>query len=146
MFDYLLLLKAFAILMALHAKKKSYFLRNMWLYYTTNIQVKTKHVWVQQLTFGSATHHFWTTSLWQTWFTSLTQNFMSMKFKKVLTENYEIAVAQWLRCCATNWKVTGSIPAGVGIFHWHKILPIRTMALRSTQPLTEMSTRSISWG
>ena len=28
------------------------------------------------------------------------------------------AVAQWLRRCATNWKVTGSIPAGViGIFH-----------------------------
>ena len=21
-------------------------------------------------------------------------------------------VAQWLRCCATNWQVTGSIPAG----------------------------------
>ena len=34
-------------------------------------------------------------------------------------------VAQWLRCCATNWKVIGSIPAGViGIFHWHKIFPI----------------------
>ena len=28
------------------------------------------------------------------------------------------AVAQWLRCCATNQKVTGSIPDGViGIFH-----------------------------
>ena len=28
------------------------------------------------------------------------------------------AVAQWLRCCATNWNVAGSIPAGViGIFH-----------------------------
>ena len=28
------------------------------------------------------------------------------------------AVAQWLRCCATNRKVAGSIPAGViGIFH-----------------------------
>jgi len=28
------------------------------------------------------------------------------------------AVAQWLRCCATNQMVTGSIPAGVtGIFH-----------------------------
>ena len=54
------------------------------------------------------------------------------------------AVAQWLRCCATNRKVAGSIPGGViGIFHWHKIL---TMALGSTQPLTEMSTRSISWG
>ena len=27
------------------------------------------------------------------------------------------AVAQWLRCCAANWKVTGSIPAGVsGLF------------------------------
>ena len=35
------------------------------------------------------------------------------------------AVAQWLRCCATNQKVAGSIPAGViGIFHWHKILLI----------------------
>ena len=29
-----------------------------------------------------------------------------------------LAVAQWLRCCATNRKVAGSIPAGViGIFH-----------------------------
>jgi len=28
------------------------------------------------------------------------------------------AVAQWLRCCATNWKVAGLIPDGViGIFH-----------------------------
>ena len=35
------------------------------------------------------------------------------------------AVAQWSRRCATNRKVTGSIPAGViGMFHWHKILPI----------------------
>ena len=22
-------------------------------------------------------------------------------------------MVQWLRCCATNWKVAGSIPAGV---------------------------------
>ena len=35
------------------------------------------------------------------------------------------AVVQWLRCCATNRKVAGSIPAGVtGIFHWHKILSL----------------------
>ena len=35
------------------------------------------------------------------------------------------AVAQWLRCYATNRKVAGSIPDGViGIFYWHKILPI----------------------
>jgi len=56
------------------------------------------------------------------------------------------AVTQWLRCCATNRKVAGSIPDGViGIFHWHN-LSDRTMAMRSTQPLTEMSIRSISWG
>jgi hypothetical protein len=29
-------------------------------------------------------------------------------------------VAQWLRYCATNWKIAASIPGGViGIFHWH---------------------------
>jgi len=33
-------------------------------------------------------------------------------------------VAQWLRCCATNWKVAGSIPAGViGIFIYIKSFP-----------------------
>ena len=33
--------------------------------------------------------------------------------------NRGTAVAQWLRCCATNRKVAGSIPDGVnGIFHW----------------------------
>jgi len=32
---------------------------------------------------------------------------------------------RWLRCCATNQKVAGLIPAGVtGIFLSHKILPI----------------------
>ena len=25
-------------------------------------------------------------------------------------------MAQWLRCCATNRKVAGSIPAGVSVF------------------------------
>jgi hypothetical protein len=33
----------------------------------------------------------------------------------------------------------------MGHFHWHNPSD-RTMALGSTQPLTEMSTRSISWG
>jgi hypothetical protein len=56
------------------------------------------------------------------------------------------AVAQCLGYCATNRKVAGSIPDGViGIFHWRNPSD-RTMALGSTQPLTEMSTRSISWG
>ena len=55
-------------------------------------------------------------------------------------------MAQWLRCCATNRKVAGLIPDGViGIFNWHNPSD-RTMILGATQPLTEMSTRSISWG
>ena len=52
----------------------------------------------------------------------------------------------WLRHCATSRKVAGSIPDGViGIFHRHNPSD-RTMALGSTQPLTEMSTRNISLG
>jgi hypothetical protein len=55
-------------------------------------------------------------------------------------------VAQWLMYCATNRKVDGSIPDGViGIFYLHNPSDL-TKALGSTQPLTEMSTRSISWG
>jgi len=43
-------------------------------------------------------------------------------------------------------KVAGSIPEGViEIFHWHKPSG-RPIALESTQPLTEMSTRDIPWG
>jgi len=52
----------------------------------------------------------------------------------------------WLRHCATSRNVASSIPNGViTIFHWHNPSG-RTMALRLTQPLTEMSTRNISWG
>jgi hypothetical protein len=56
-----------------------------------------------------------------------------------------ISVVQWLRHCATNRKFAGSIPDGVRIFHWHNPSG-RTMALGSTQPLTEMSARNVSWG
>ena len=52
----------------------------------------------------------------------------------------------WLRHCAESRKVARSIPDGVtGIFRWHNPSG-RTMALGLTQPLTEMSTRNISWG
>ena len=48
--------------------------------------------------------------------------------------------------CATSRKNAGSISDGVfGIFHWHDPSG-RTMALELTQPLTELSTRNISWG
>jgi hypothetical protein len=47
--------------------------------------------------------------------------------------------------CVKNRKVAVSIPDGViGIFHWHNRFG-RTMVLGSTQPLTDMNTRSISW-
>jgi len=46
----------------------------------------------------------------------------------------------WLRHCTTSRKVAGSIPDGViTSFHLHRT-SCRTMALGSTQPLTEMST------
>ena len=51
----------------------------------------------------------------------------------------------WLRHCVTNWKVTGSISDHViGIFHQHNPSG-HTMVLGLTQPLTEMSTKSIFW-
>ncbi len=48
----------------------------------------------------------------------------------------------WMRHCATSRKFAGSIPDGVTGHNPSG----RTVALRSTQPLTEMSTRNISWG
>jgi hypothetical protein len=52
----------------------------------------------------------------------------------------------WLRHCIIDQKVAGSIPDGVsGIFHGHNPFSC-TIALESTQPLTKMGTRYISWG
>jgi hypothetical protein len=56
------------------------------------------------------------------------------------------AVAQWLKYCATNQKVAGSIPDGVMEFFIDVKPSDRAMSLGSTQPLTEMSTGIISWG
>jgi hypothetical protein len=52
----------------------------------------------------------------------------------------------WFRKCATSQKVAGSIPNGAtGIFHVHNISG-RITALRSTLPLTKVSSRNISCG
>ena len=52
----------------------------------------------------------------------------------------------WLRHCAISRKVAGSILDGIiGIFHSLKPSG-RIVALGSTQPLTEMTTRNPSWG
>ena len=59
---------------------------------------------------------------------------------------FRSTLGEFLRHCATSRNVAGSIPDDVtGIFHLHNPSG-RTMALGSTQPLTEMSTRNISWG
>jgi len=53
--------------------------------------------------------------------------------------------AVWSWHCATSRKVTGSIPDGViGIF-FYIIVPAAIWPLGSTQLLTEMSTRNLSW-
>jgi hypothetical protein len=47
----------------------------------------------------------------------------------------------WLRHCTTSRKIAGSIPDEV-----NDNLSGRIVALGSTQPLTELSTRDCSWG
>jgi len=48
-------------------------------------------------------------------------------------------------CDATNRPYYVNIPDDVtGIFHWYNPSS-RTLALGSTQPLTEMNTKNISW-
>ena len=66
--------------------------------------------------------------------------------RSIVTQQILPAVKKsWLRHLAISRKDAGSIPDGViGNFHW--LYPsARTMALGSTQPLTEISNRNISW-
>ena len=72
------------------------------------------------------------------------------KFHRTLTIKKAVHFPKFhyysLRHCATSRMVAGTIPDGViGIFQRHNPFG-RTRALGSTQPLTEMSTRNISWG
>jgi hypothetical protein len=62
-------------------------------------------------------------------------------------------ISQGLKCvcvclfdCVYEGKVAGSIPDGVMEFCIDINPSDRSMALGSTQPQTEMSTRCISWG
>ena len=67
-------------------------------------------------------------------------------FKPILTNCDHTRIFPLFGIIPNNLKVALSIPGDViGNFHWHNPSD-RTMALGSTQPLTEMSTRSISWG
>ena len=88
--------------------------------------------------------HFTTTLLYHTIALSIHPPFKGFSTLKFIL--HSLLGRSWLRHCATSRKVAGSIPDGVtGNFHWHNPSG-RTMALGSTQPLTEMSTRNTSWG
>ena len=100
----------------------------------------------------------WITSIWVTpsawvapahevsWFCYLWCTHSHVIYIAVVLLHWGTRWRSWLRHCATSRKVAGSIPDGViGIFHWHNPSG-RTMTLGSTQPLTQMSTRNISWG
>jgi len=66
--------------------------------------------------------------------------------KEVLMSQRGTRWRSWLKHFATSRKVAGSITDGVtGIFYSHNPSG-RIMALGSTQPLTEMSTRNVFWG
>jgi hypothetical protein len=55
-------------------------------------------------------------------------------------------VAQLVEALRYKPEGRGFDPDGaIGIFHWHDPFG-RTMALGSTEPLTKISTRNISWG
>jgi len=52
------------------------------------------------------------------WNSSWFWTILGQTFPDIPVVTLGTAVAQWLRCCATNRKVAGSIPAGViGISH-----------------------------
>ena len=109
-------------------------------YYVIRPVLAPPSFWLQQhtdLRAHNLAHSLWLDNITCTW---------SWRLCGITPALYGTAVAQWLSCCATNRKVDGSIPDGViGIFHSHNP-PDHTMTLGSTQPLTEMSTRRISWG
>jgi hypothetical protein len=71
---------------------------------------------------------------------------LNYHFNKIQTMDPRHAVAQWLRHCASNRKVAGSILDGVIGFCSVTILLVALWSWGRLRLLTEMSTRSISWG
>jgi hypothetical protein len=107
---------------------------------TTKIRVLGSSTELQQLATKIPDSNQWN----EAYDTECTAYLRDIVLKLWVNESTEYAA--WFRHCATNRKVAGSIPNDViGIFHWHNPSG-RTMALGSTQPLTEMSTKIISWG
>jgi hypothetical protein len=53
----------------------------------------------------------------------------------------------WLRHCAPQWEVMGSIPSrALGNLYITYSIHSHSVGLGSTQPLTEMTTKEFPWG
>jgi len=101
---------------------------------TTDIVVTTLVMWCGELGRNCA----W---IWATW-----KPIYRMKNEQIYVKLY--VGTRWrclLRHCATNRKVSGSVPDGItGIFRWHNPSGC-SMVLGSTHPITEMeSTQPIT--
>jgi len=73
-------------------------------------------------------------------------SYVSQVVNVLILQSMGHAVVRFVEALRFTRKVEDSIRDGViGIFHWRNPSG-RTMALGSTQPLTEMGTRNISWG
>jgi hypothetical protein len=97
--------------------------------------------WVTDLHCG--THNYFAVNKWKcnVWTHKQGQSAVTYGY---LYQSVGTPWGSWLRHCATNWKVRGSIPDGViGNFYWHNPTG-RTLTLGSTQPAREKSTRNIS--
>jgi hypothetical protein len=81
---------------------------------------------------------------------SILQNINLIRnFLMIIVQNWNgLEVARqysWLRHYATSQRVAGSNPHAIGFFNWPEPSSC-IMALGSTQPLTEMSTRNLPGG
>jgi hypothetical protein len=70
---------------------------------------------------------------------------MQFRFTRNNFKQHKTLHCSWLRHYATSRKVAGSIPDVTGFFYWPNPSS-RTMALGSTQPVTEMTTRNFPGG
>jgi hypothetical protein len=118
---------------------------------------KLKSLWIYSLKFSISPHspsqlllnNKFVTYMGMRTFVDITLSWMSSSRKKIrATYNYNRGT--WyhslLRHYTTSWKVVGSISDEVSKFFSWPNHSSCTMALGSTQPLTEMSTRNLTGG
>jgi hypothetical protein len=123
--------------------------RNIWPAVDRNVTVPTVSILTDPRRWPQSTHALFQLQTVITLTQVSTLHFLVCNLKTMDVRILFATRTRWrssLRHCCTSRKVAGSISDSViTIFHWHNPFG-RTMALGSTQPLTEMSTGNISWG